>query len=132
MVSAATLNINGVTAAMNNNRYRALLYNATCTSPVATDGALLTVNARPTITLSAAPLTELYPGESTTINAAILPSATGFTISWFRNDVEIPNITGTAYSLDVTGVGNYKVRIVNAITGCNNESAVLAITAKAS
>jgi hypothetical protein len=130
--TTATLNINAVTAAMNNNRYRALLSNATCTNPAATNGALLTVNARPTVTLSATPLTELYPGQSTTINAAIVPSAAGFTISWFRNDVQIPNITGTSYSSDVTGVGNYKVRIVNATTGCNNESAVLAITAKAS
>lgn len=130
--TTATLNVNAVTATMNNNRYRALLSNATCTNPATTSGAVLTVNARPTVTLSATPLTELYPGQSTTINAAIVPSAAGFTISWFRNDIQIPNITGTSYSLDVTGVGNYKARIVNATTGCNNESAVLAITAKAS
>lgn len=130
--TAATLNVNAVTAAMNSNRYRALLSNATCTNPVATNGAILTVNARPTVALSATPLTELYPGQTTTINAAIVPSAAGFTISWFRNDVQVPNITGTSYSLDVTGVGNYKVRIINTTTGCNNESAVLAITSKVS
>lgn len=127
--TGATLTLNGVTASMNNNRYRAQLRNATCTTPVSTVGGILTVNARPTVTLSAAPFTELLPGQTTTITAAIVPSAAGFNITWYRNDVELPGITGTAYVADVTGIGTYKVKIVNQTTGCNNESAVLAITA---
>lgn len=130
--TGATLTLNGVTAAMNNSRYRAQLRNATCTTPVPTVGAILTVNARPTVTLAAAPLTQLLPGQTTTITAAINPAPTGFIISWFRNDVELPGVTGTTYVADVTGIGNYKVKIVNATTGCNNESAVLPITAQQS
>ncbi len=125
--TSATLNLNSVTAAMNNNRYRALLSNATCTTPTPSNGAILTVNARPTVMLSASPYTSLFPGLSTTLTAAILPSSTGFNITWNRNGTVIPGVTGTTYTTDVTGLGDYRVDIVNAITGCNNQSNVLRI-----
>jgi hypothetical protein len=125
--TAATLNVNAVTAAMNNNRYRALLSNPTCTAPTQSNAAVLTVNARPTVTLAAAPLTVLLPGQSTTITATIVPSATGFNISWFKNNVLIPGVTGTTYVVDSVEIGGYRVDIVNQVTGCNNQSNVLTI-----
>ena len=130
--TAATLNVNAVTAGMNNNRYRALMWNTTCTTPAITTGAILTANARPTVTLSAAPLTQLQPGESTTLTAAITPSATGFDISWFKDNSLLNGVNGTSYLIDVTGIGSYQVKIVNPTTGCNNESNILPITAEAS
>jgi hypothetical protein len=126
-----TLTLTGVTASMNNNRYRARLSNNTCTTPVPSAPAILTVNARPTVTLSSATNT-LLPGQSTTLTAAIVPSATGFNISWYKNDVLIPGVTGTTYVVDSVEVGNYKVKIVNQTTGCNNESNVLTIGTTAS
>src|SRR6185503_18084749 len=80
--TTATLSLTGVTAAMNDYRYRVLLTNATCTSPVISNAGKLTVNARPTVTLSASPYTKLFPGLSTTLTATILPSASGFNITW--------------------------------------------------
>lgn len=124
-----TLDVNAVTAAMNNNRYRVLLSNTTCTTPTVSNAAILTVNARPTVTLSAAPYTSLFPGQTTTISAAIQPSATGFNISWFLGGTQIPGVSGTAYTTGVTGIGDYQVKIINPTTGCNNESQVLSITA---
>src|SRR5690606_25681022 len=58
-----TLAVNSVTAGMDGNLYRALLWNPTCTTPVPSDGAELTVNARPTVTLTAAPSATLLPGQ---------------------------------------------------------------------
>ncbi|MCG2617106.1 M12 family metallo-peptidase [Terrimonas sp. NA20] len=130
--TTATLAVNSVTSAMNNNRYRALLSNATCTATTPTNAATLTVNARPTVQLTATPLTDLQPGQTTTINAAINPAPIGFNITWTRNDQVLPGITGVSYLVDSVEVGNYKVSIVNPTTGCNNESNVLTIGATAS
>lgn len=127
--NAATLNVNAVTAAMNNNRYRVLLSSPTCTTPTVSAAARLTVNARPTVTLSAAPYTSLLPGQTTTISADIQPSAAGFNISWFLNGTQVPGASTATYTTGVEGIGDYKVTILNPTTGCNNESQVLSITA---
>lgn len=131
-VATSTLTVSNVAASMNGYYYRALLSNATCTAPVATntgDPAVLTVNARPTVTLTAAPYLDLLPAQTTTISAAINPAPTGFNITWLKNDQIIAGITGTSYLVDSVEVGNYKVTILNPVTGCNNESNVLTIGA---
>jgi hypothetical protein len=90
------------------------------------------VNARPTVSLSASPFTSLLPGRTTTLTATIVPSAAGFNISWYRNGVLIPGVTGTTYTADVTRLGDYRVDIVNILTGCNNQSQLLTIKDSAS
>lgn len=133
--TTATLSISNVNSGMNNNIYRALLSNATCTTPVPTntsDQAVLTVNARPTVGLTASPFINILPGQSTTISAVINPAPTGFNITWTKDDQLLPGITGTNYVVDSVEVGDYKVQIVNPTTGCNNESNVLTIGTTAS
>ncbi|MGN6292865.1 MAG: reprolysin-like metallopeptidase [Chitinophagaceae bacterium] len=133
--TTATLSISNVNSEMNNNVYRAQLSNATCTTPVPTntiDPATLTVNARPTVNLTASPFLDILPGQSTTISATINPAPAGFNVSWKKNDQLLPGITGTSYVVDSVEVGNYKVQIVNPATGCNNESNVLTIGTTAS
>src|SRR5690606_1843530 len=134
-IAGATTNalaVNSVTAGMDGNLYRALLWNPTCTTPVPSDGAELTVNARPTVTLTAAPSATLLPGQSATITADINPSAAGFDITWYMNGNIIPGVTGTTYVVDSVEVGDYRVDIVNQVTGCNNTSNVLVIGTTAS
>lgn len=133
--TTATLTVSNVNSGMNNNIYRALLSNATCTTPVPSntvDPAVLTVNARPTVGLTASPFQNILPGQSTTISAVINPAPTGFNITWTKDDEILPGITGTSYVVDSVEVGNYKVQIVNPTTGCNNESNVLTIGTTAS
>lgn len=130
-VNTATLTITGVTANLNNNLYRVLVSNAICSTPAASAGALLTANVRPTITLTANP-TNILPGQTTLINAAIQPTAAGFNITWYRDNTVIPFIGGISYLVDSVEVGNYKVGILNPATGCSNESAELTITTSAS
>jgi hypothetical protein len=130
--TSATLNITNVTPVLNNNQYRVLMTNPTCSSPIISNVAVLTVNARPTVTLSASPVTSLFPGLTTTLTATILPSAAGFNISWFQNGVLLPGVTGTTYNVDVTKLGLYRVDIVNPTTGCNNTSENLLIKDSAS
>jgi len=129
---SSTLNVNAVTAAMDGNLYRALLSNPTCTTPVASASAELTVNARPTVTLAATPSSTLLPGQSATLTATILPSATGFDITWYKDGTIIPGVNGTTYVVDSVEIGDYRVDIVNQETGCNNQSNVLTIGTSAS
>jgi len=130
--NSSTYSINNVTAAMNGNQYRVRMTNTTCTSPTTSNDVTLTVNARPTVTLSASPYTALFPGLQTTLTATIVPSATGFNISWFQNGTLIPGVTGTTYVVDVTKLGDYRVDILNPTTGCNNSSSLLKIKDSAS
>jgi len=116
----------------NNNLYRVLLSNTTCPAPTVSDAAKLIVNARPTVTLAASPSATLLPGQSATITATIVPSAAGFNISWFKNNVTIPGITGTSYVVDSVEIGDYSVYIINQTTGCNNLSNILTIGTTAS
>ena len=64
--NTATFTATGVIVVMNNNRYRCLLSNATCSTPVASGAAILTVRQLPAVGLTAAPLTSLLPGQTTT------------------------------------------------------------------
>jgi hypothetical protein len=130
--TTATLTMTNVTTTLNNNRYRAVLSNSICTTPVPSTGALLTVNARPTVTLAPAGPIEIEPGELATLTATINPSPVGFNVTWYQNTTPIPGVTGTSYIVDSVAVGDYKVGIVNTTTGCNNESNVVQVRAKAS
>ncbi len=129
--TSSTLTLTNLPANYNNYRYRALLYNTICTSPATSGVAILTINPRPVVTLTA-PSLSLQPGQTSTITAGIQPAPTGFNITWFRNDVQIPGVTGTSYTADVTTLGDYRVAIINPTTGCNNQSQVLTIGAQAS
>ncbi len=120
---------------MNNNRYRVQLSNATCSVPTISSAATLTVRQLPTIGLTAAPLTSLLPGQTTTLTAT--PSAsTGGTLStsWYRDGTAFAN-TGNTYVADVTKLGSYQVKIQEMFSSgliCFNESPIVIISATVS
>ncbi len=133
--TTATLSITGATAALNNNRYRCQLSNASCTTPSASNGALLTVRQLPTVTLAASPITSLLPGQTTTLTAT--PSAaTGgvITTAWlFNGAAAVPAITANSYVVNVERTGTYQVQIQESFTSpaltCSNQSAIVTINA---
>jgi hypothetical protein len=118
----ATLTVNATGTSFNNNRYRAVINNGIC-PVVNSNAALLTVNAKPTVTLSASPYTKVFPGLRTTITANIVP-ATG-TIQWQKNGANFTN-TGNTFTVGVDELGDYKV-IVTTSTGCFGESNMLSV-----
>ena len=73
--TTTTYSLTALTAGMNNNRYRVLLSNATCTTPTISNIALLTVYPMPTVVLSAAPYTRLFPGLTTTLTTTLTPAS---------------------------------------------------------
>jgi hypothetical protein len=132
------MTITGATSTFNNNRYRALLSNATCTTPTASNGALLTVRQLPTISLAASPLTSLLPGQVTTITATP-SSSTGGTVSitWLYNGITpVPAITGNSFVANVEKLGTYQVLISETFATptlvCSNQSSIVTIDAAAS
>lgn len=129
--TSATLTITNVPTTLNGYRYRALLSNATCTTPTVSGTSALTVNVLPTATI-AAPLTNLLAGQSTTITATTTP-ATGLNIAWYRNGVLINGATSNTYSVNVNTLGTYRVVVTDQATGtCINQSNDLVIGAAAS
>lgn len=133
--NASSYTVVNTTVLMSNNRYRCLLSNATCPSAVATAGAILTVRQLPAIGLTAAPLTSLLPGQSTTLTATPSASTGGtLTTSWYKDGTAFSN-TGNTYVVDMTKLGSYQVKIQEAFVSglsCFNESPILTITAAAS
>jgi hypothetical protein len=133
--TSSTYTANSTNIVMNNNRYRCLLSNNTCTTPVASAAAILTVRVVPTVGLTAAPLTTLLPGETTTLTAT--PSAsTGGTISttWSLGTATIP-VTGNSLLLNVNNLGAYQVAIRETWPSslfCSSLSPVVTITANVS
>ena len=112
-----------VIVAQNNNTYRCII-TGQCNTTIS-NGATLTVWTLPTVNLSVSPYTRLFPGLTTTITASTVP-ASGVTLTWFRNGILIPGVSGKTYSLGITGLGDYKTDIVD-VNGCNNQSQVLTI-----
>ncbi|MGQ0739621.1 MAG: M36 family metallopeptidase [Bacteroidota bacterium] len=131
----ATLSIAAAGTGLSTYRYRCVVSSATCSSPVNSLSATLIVRQLPSVTLTAAPLTALLPGQITTLTAT--PSAsTGGTLStvWFFNNNQVPN-TGNTRQVNVEQVGSYRVRVQETFSSgitCTNQSADVLIDAKVS
>ena len=133
--TAPTYALSGVIAAMSGNRYRCLVWNSTCTTPVVSNTSLLTVRVVPGIGLTAAPLTSLLPGQQTTLTAT--PSATTggvITTQWTYNGQPLSPLNNT-YVATVNGLGDYQASIRETWPSglfCSALSQVVNITANVS
>jgi hypothetical protein len=92
----------------------------------------VTVNAQPTITLSAAPYTSLRFPLTTAITANINPTAAGNTIVWLKDGVVINGaVTNVLSGITVDQLGSYRARVTTT-AGCTALSAPLVIKDSAS
>lgn len=128
--NSANYTVVGASASQHNNRYRCLVSNATCTAPVAGNAAILQVRQTPSVGLTAAPLTTLLPGQTTTLTAT--PSGTTggtFTSSWQFNTAPL-TVSGNTYMVNVETIGSYQVRVQESWPGglvCSAQSPVVTI-----
>jgi hypothetical protein len=126
--TTATLTITNVPTAFTGYRYRALLSNASCTTPATSNSSILTVNVLPTAAI-ASTLTEILAGQTTVITATTTPT-TGLSIAWYKDNVLIQGATSNTYTVDVNKLGVYKVVVTDLATGtCINQSNLLDIKA---
>ena len=118
--TASTLTLSGVTATMNNNRYRAAITAAPCVGATNSGSATLTVNPLPTVTLTAADLS-LAPGQTTLITAVSNPATPNFV--WQLNGVTLTGVTGNTFTANVDRLGDYVVRATTlAPAGCTSSA----------
>lgn len=80
---------------------------------------------QPTVSLTAAPYTKVFPGLSTTLTAAAASGTSPYSYTWFRNSLPITN-TGTTYPVNVTSMGDYRVIATDA-NGCTALSQIVTI-----
>ena len=119
-----SLVVSNITPAMNGYQYRAVVTgNTNCTAAIS-NPATLTVHAVPTVTLSAAPYTRLFPGLTTTITAAVSPG--GGTYRWFRNGTLVPGQGSASKTVNIDELGEYRME-VRTDNGCVAVSNVLTI-----
>ncbi len=120
-----------VAAGMNNNRYRCVMLGGTCATPAITNAAVLTVRALPVLTLTASPFTNLSPGQTTTITAAITPGGGAATTSWQYNGTPL-TVNGISYIVDAEHTGQYQVVVQESYAGgqvCTSQPAAITIEA---
>lgn len=132
--TAATLTLNNVTTAVNNNRYRCTMTNSTCTTPVTTNAAILTVHPLPQVTLAATPLTTLLPGQTTTLTPAVTGSGGSIQLTWWYNGSVI-TVPGVTYQVNVEHIGQYTVTPQETFAGglvCTGQASTVLIDAVAS
>jgi hypothetical protein len=113
-VSGATnalLTLTGVTASMDNNRYRCQLSNSACTTPAVSGTATLTVRATPTLAVAQSPVrTSLLPGQTTTLTATTGAGTGGvFSTAWTYNNTLLA-VTGNSYQVNIEHTGAYQVQ----------------------
>ena len=133
--NAASYTISNVPMSLSGNRYRCLLSNSTCAAQAASNAAVLTVRQQPSVSLTAAPLTGLLPGQQTVLTAT--PSApTGGTYSytWSLNGAAL-TVSGNSLTVDVTQAGNYQTAVRESWPSglvCSANSSVVNVVALAS
>ena len=87
----------------------------------------VTVNALPAPpVISAGPYTNLFPGLATTLTVSNT-TGSGNLYEWFRNDIMLPGQTANSLSVNIDGLGKYKMQITNA-SGCSRMSNVVTIS----
>ena len=131
--TASSLTLAGVTATINNNRYRAAITAAPCVGATNSGSATLTVNPLPVVTLTASDLS-LAPGQTSLITAVSNPQTPNFV--WQLNGVTLTGVTGNTFTANVDRQGSYVVTATTpAPAGCTSSAALagkLTIGAEAS
>ena len=134
-INTGTLTINPVSNPMNNYQYRALLSNATCTTPGISNTATLTVNALPSISANPQSAT-ICSGAGNTFS--VTASGTGISYQWQMNTVaaptfvNIPGANSATYSVTNATVamsGNqYRVVVTGTCSASTATSAAATLT----
>jgi hypothetical protein len=134
--TTTSLSLPSMIIAMNGNRYRCLVSSNTCSIPVASAAALLTVRVVPTVTLSAAPYTSLLPGQTTTLTATPSTSTGGvISTNWTQNSQPYTPSSILSNVSGINDLGVYQVGIRETWPSglfCSALSQIVTITANVS
>ena len=111
--NTSALTLTNIPASFNGYRFRdSISAVGNCGSLLSTV-AVLTVNPKPIVTISAAPIRNLFPGLTTTLTAAVSPNATGATYQWFRNGTAVVGATSNRLVVGIDALGTYTIRVID-------------------
>ncbi len=131
-LTTASISVPNANVSLNNLRLRCQLSTPTCSTPVSSNTVILNVRQLPTVTLTAAPLTNLLPGQTTTLTAVTSTSVGGVvTNNWFKNTTALNNSSNT-YLVNIEKIGNYRVNVQEVFTSglvCTAQSQEVIINA---
>lgn len=122
--TTATLTVTAPPVSMSGYMYRCVITGAAPCASINSFQVLLTVNPLPTVVISAAPYTRLFPGLRTTLSSSVSPAAAQ-TYSWIRNGAPYGGNTATL-ALDVDQLGTYQLTVTD-VNGCTNTSNTISI-----
>lgn len=115
--NTSTLTLTNVPTSFNGYRFRDSISAAGACGSLISSVGILTVNPKPIVTISAAPLRNLFPGLTTTLTAAVSPNAAGAAYQWFRNGTAVAGATSNTYVVNIDRLGTYSIRVTDA-NGC--------------
>ena len=115
--NSSTLTVSGVTAAQNGNQYRVIVGSGGCAPTLTSTAGTLTVNPTPVVTISAAPVVNIFPGLTSTLTAAVSSATAPIAYQWFLNGSAVTGATANMYTVAIDGEGRYTVRVTDA-NGC--------------
>jgi hypothetical protein len=124
--TSTTLSLTGLTSSQNATRYRLVATVAGCGS-VNSSAGILTVNALPTVSIAAAPVTAIKPGVSTTLSVTSSPAGASYV--WTLNGTQVTGANASTLKVDVGGIGTYRATVTD-VNGCQNTTSALVITAE--
>jgi hypothetical protein len=114
-----TLTLVNVPATFLNYQYRVRVSSGGCTSTNSTVSTVTAVNPTPVVTISASPVTSLFPGLTSTLTAAVSPNP-GVTYQWIKDNAFVTApLPSNKYVVTVDGFGYYSVKVVDD-KGCTN------------
>jgi subtilisin-like proprotein convertase family protein len=110
------LTITGATTSMDGYQYQLTISVGACNSNATTQTVTLTVHANPSLNISVAPYTSLYPGLQSTLTANVTPSGGTNTYVWTLNGADLAGSAAT-HNVDIDGLGTYSVSVTDQ-NGC--------------
>lgn len=127
-VSSSTLAVAGITAALNNTRYRAIVSSSACT-PATSQAATLTTSLLQQVRI-AIDQNGLTPGRTSVITGTVSPAG-NYTYQWFFNGVALAASSSPAVNVNVNMLGDYSLKASDA-NGCSVSSNLVTVIDSAS
>ncbi len=120
--TTSTLTITNPAVAFTGYRYRDSVNTVGGCGSVLSSAGTLTVNNAPSVNISVAPITKLFPGLTTTLTAAVSGAAAPITYQWVRNGVNVTGANSITRVVGIDALGVYSVTGADA-NGCAFASA---------
>jgi GEVED domain/Ig-like domain CHU_C associated len=117
--TTSSLTLTNVPTSFNGYRFRDSISAAGNCGSLISSVATLSVNPKPVVTISAAPITKLFPGLTSTLTAAVSSATAPISYQWLRNGAAVTGATTNTRVVTIDALGAYTVNVTDA-NGCTS------------